>query len=43
MNSRDLYITGMTCNSCATDVEKALLAVPGFTRRRCPAPTPWLA
>src|SRR3990167_8600590 len=29
MSSRILHITGMTCNSCASHVEKALLAVPG--------------
>ena len=29
MSSRVLHITGMTCNSCASHVEKALLAVPG--------------
>ncbi len=29
MSSRVLHITGMTCHSCASHVEKALLAVPG--------------
>jgi len=29
MNSQVLEITGMTCDSCATHVEKALLGVPG--------------
>jgi mercuric reductase len=29
MNSRVLHITGMTCNSCASHVEKALRTVPG--------------
>ncbi|MEZ5485485.1 MAG: mercury(II) reductase [Lysobacteraceae bacterium] len=29
MNSRVLHVTGMTCDSCANHVEKALLTVPG--------------
>jgi mercuric reductase len=29
MNGRVLHVTGMTCDSCANHVEKALLTVPG--------------
>lgn len=32
MNGLVLQITGMTCNSCASHVEKALLTVPGVQK-----------
>ncbi|MBI2311427.1 MAG: mercury(II) reductase [Betaproteobacteria bacterium] len=32
MSNRVLHITGMTCNSCASHVEKALLTVPGVLK-----------
>ena len=32
MSSQVLAITGMTCNSCASHVEQALLGVPGVRK-----------
>ena len=36
MNSQVLEITGMTCDACASHVEKALLGVRASGRPRCP-------